>query len=137
MENRICIDGVWYVREIETTSPQNIISINPESVTHTISCGWESDNWAFEAIMLLKDDDPTDLYPDPMVYMTDKRATDRENWVKHDSDNPNWMFGVLNNDPESMPDAHAMFDKQGLDEFKAFLEYLIEKGWLMKNTKGL
>jgi hypothetical protein len=131
MENRICISGVWYVRETETTPPQNTININPESVTHTISCEWESDNWAFEATMICREDDPTDFYPDPTIDITDKRG-EYENWIKHDSDNPNWMFGVLNNDPESMPDAHAMFDAQGLAEFKAFLEYLIEKGWLIK-----
>jgi putative heme degradation protein len=38
----------------------------------------------------------------------------------------------LENDPESMRDALQMFDAQGLAEFKAFLEYLIERGWLMK-----
>jgi hypothetical protein len=31
-----------------------------------------------------------------------------------------------------MIDANEMMDEQGLTEFKAFLEYLIEKGWLGK-----
>jgi hypothetical protein len=127
MENRICIDGVWYVRE----TPPPTFKINPESVIHTMSCLWEVDDWVFEATMMLKDDDPTDFYPDPTIDITDKRG-DREDWIEHDCDNVNWFWGVLGNDPESMPDAHAMFDAQGLAEFKMFLEYLIEKGWLEK-----
>ena len=127
MENRICIDGVWYVRE----TPPPTFKINPENVIHTISCLWESGNWAFEATMMWREDDPTDFYPDPTIDITDKRG-DRDDWVEHDSDNPNWMFGVLNNDPESMVDADAMFDEQGLSEFRVFLKHLIEKGWLKK-----
>ena len=128
MENRICIDGVWYVRE---TSTPTTFKINPESVIHTISCLWESGNWGFEATMMCREDDPTDFYPDPTIDITDKRE-EYENWIKHECDNPNWMFGVLNNDPESMVDANEMMDEQGLSEFKAFLEYLIEKDWLKK-----
>jgi len=128
MENRICIDGVWYVRE---TSTPTTFKINPQNVIHTISCVWESDNWVFEATMMCREDDPTDLYPDPTIDITDKRG-EYEDWIKHDSDNPNWMWGVLENNPESMIDANEMMDKQGLTEFKAFLEYLIEKGWLGK-----
>ena len=127
MENRICIDGVWYVRE----TPPTIFKINPENVVHTISCIWESGNWAFEATMCLREDDPTDFYPDPTIDITDKRE-EYENWIKHECDNPSWMFGVLNNDPESMVEANKMMDEQGLTEFRAFLEYLIEKGWLKK-----
>jgi len=128
MENRICIDGVWYVRE---TSTPTTFKINPQNVIHTISCVWESDNWVFEATMICREDDPTDLYPDPTIDITDKRG-EYEDWIKHDSDNPNWMWGVLENNPESMIDANEMMDEQGLTEFKAFLEYLIEKGWLGK-----
>ena len=129
MENRICIDGVWYVRE--TSNPPPTFKINPENVVHTISCVWESGNWAFKATMMCREDDPTDFYPDPTIDITDKRG-DRDEWVEHDSDNPNWMFGVLENDPESMVDANEMMDEQGLAEFRAFLEYLIGKGWLKK-----
>lgn len=128
MENRICISGVWYVRETSTPQPTQF---NPEDLIHTMSCLWEGDNWVFEATMMLKEDDPTDFYPDPTIDITDKRG-DRDTWVEHDSDNPNWMFGVLNNDPESMVDADAMFDEQGLSEFRVFLKHLIEKGWLKK-----
>jgi hypothetical protein len=128
MENRICIDGIWYVRETPNLQPTQF---NPEHLIHTMSCLWEGDNWVFEATMMLRDDDPTDFYPDPTIDITDKRG-DRDEWVEHSSDNPNWMFGVLNNDPESMVDAEGMFDEQGLSEFKAFLKHLIEKGWLKK-----
>jgi hypothetical protein len=128
MQDRIEINGVWYVRETPNLQPTQF---NPEHLIHTMSCLWEGDNWVFEATMMLRDDDPTDFYPDPTIDITDKRG-DRDEWVEHDSDNPNWMFGVLNNDPESMVDADAMFDEQGLSEFRVFLKHLIEKGWLKK-----
>ena len=57
-------------------------------------------------------------------------AVDREDWVEEFCDNENWFLGVYNDSPESMPDAEAMFNPQGLAEFKAFLGYLINKGWL-------
>jgi hypothetical protein len=128
MKDRIEINGVWYVRETSTPQPTKF---HPEDLIHTMSCVWESDDWVFEATMMLRDDDPTDFFLDPTIDITDKRG-DRDEWVEHDSDNPNWMFGVLNNDPESMVDANEMMDEQGLTEFRAFLKHLIEKGWLKK-----
>jgi len=127
MEDGICIDGIWYVRETKSTP----VLINPEDVTYSTACEWESDKWAFKATRILRTDDPEDFYPDPILDITDKRE-EYEFWVKHDCDNPNWMFGVLNNDLASTADVDAMFDEQGLSEFRAFLEYLIEKGWLKK-----
>ena len=127
MEDRICIDGVWYVRETKSIP----VLIDPEDVTYTTACEWETDKWAFKATRILRADDPEDFYPDPVIDITDKRE-EQEFWVKHDCDNVYWFWGVLENDPESMRDALQMFDAQGLAEFKAFLEYLIERGWLMK-----
>jgi hypothetical protein len=42
------------------------------------------------------------------------------------------MFGVLEGNPDSVKDARETFDEQGLEEFKAFLRYLIKVGWLKK-----
>jgi hypothetical protein len=74
-----------------------------------------------------------DHYKDPYITITDKRPADRKNWIECDTDNPNWMFGVYEGNPESMEEAVEMFDKQGLDEFRAFIGYLIKIGWLIKS----
>ena len=53
MKDRIQVDGVWYVRESSTLS---ITEIKPRDVTNTLGCVWESDDWCFEATVILNDD---------------------------------------------------------------------------------
>jgi len=131
MKERIQVDGVWYVRE---TSTPSIVEINPRDVTNALSCTWESDNWCFEAIVILREGakDLTDTYPDPSITITDKRPVNRDDWKEDSSDNPNWFIGVLEGNPESMPEAEEMLDKQGIAEFRGFISYLIEKGWIVR-----
>lgn len=127
MEERICINGVWYVRE----KISNFNKIKSEDVTNTLNSIWESDNWCFESSLILKGEDPTDHYPDPSLTITDKRGL-RKDWVETETDNPRWMIGVLENDPESLVEANNIFTPEGLLEFQGFLDYLVDKGWLVK-----
>jgi len=131
MKDRIQVDGVWYVRESKTLP---IAEIKPRDVTNSLNCTWESDEWCFEAIVILKDDakDLTDIYPDPWVEITDKRPANRDDWKKDNSDNPRWFIGVLEGSDESMEDANEIFDEQGLSEFRGFISYLIDKGWITR-----
>jgi hypothetical protein len=127
MKDRIQVDGVWYVRENKTLP---IVEIKPRDVTNSLSCTWESDEWCFEATVILKDEakDLTDIYTDPWIEITDKRPANRDDWKKDNSDNPNWFIGVLEGSDESMEDANKIFDEQGLAEFRGFISYLIDKG---------
>jgi len=131
MEERIQVNGVWYVREINPT-PE--IEIKNKEVTFSMERVWESSDWCFIAHVIMLDGAETlkDHYPDPYIKITDKRPLDRENWIEDETDNPIFMFGVLEGNPDSMGDAREMFDEQGLEEFKAFLRYLIKVGWLIK-----
>lgn len=131
MEDRIQVNDVWYVRETDST-PE--IEIEEKDITFSMQRTWESNDWCFEASIIMKDSAETldDHYPDPYIMVTDKRSDDREDWVDDEIDNPNFMWGVLEGNPESMGDALDMFDAQGLEEFKAFLRYLIKIGWLIK-----
>ena len=131
MKDRIQVDGVWYVRETSTLS---IAEIKPRDVTNSLSCTWESDEWCFEATVILKDEakDLTDIYTDPWVEITDKRPANRDDWKKDNSDNPRWFIGVLEGSDESMPEAEEIFDKRGIAEFRGFISYLIDKGWIVK-----
>ena len=126
-KERIQINGEWYVKE-NTIEPL----INPEDVTHSIECVWENSNWGFVASLIAKEDDFNDCYDDVMVKVTDKRIKGNGNWGEDDIDNPKWIWGVLENDPESMEEADEMFDDEGLRYFKAFALYLVDKGWLKK-----
>ena len=134
MEDRIQVNGIWYVRETDPT-PQ--IEIDEMHVTFCMERVWESNNWCFVAKVIMRDEAETleDHYPDPFIDITDKRPTDRKDWVEDHTDNPNFMWGVLEGNPESMGDALDMFDAQGLEEFKAFLRYLAKIGWLIKTEK--
>jgi hypothetical protein len=131
MEERIQVNGVWYVREINPTSE---IEIKNKEVIFSMERVWESSDWCFIAHVIMLDGAETlkDHYPDPYIKVTDKRSLEREDWIEDDVDNPNFMFGVLEGNPDSMKDAREMFDEQGLEEFKAFLRYLIKVGWLKK-----
>jgi hypothetical protein len=131
MEERIQVNGVWYVREINPT-PE--IEIKNKDISFSMERVWESSDWCFIAHVIMLDGAETldDHYPDPYIKITDKRPLDRENWIEDDVDNPIFMFGVLEGNPDSMKDAREMFDEQGLEEFKAFLRYLIKVGWLKK-----
>ena len=132
MKDRIQVDGVWYVRENKTLP---IVEIKPRDVTNSLSCTWESDEWCFEATVILKDEaeNLTDIYTDPWIEITDKRPANRDDWKKDNSDNPNWFIGVLEGSDESMEDANKIFDEQGLAEFRGFISYLIDKGWVVKD----
>jgi acetone carboxylase gamma subunit len=132
MKDRILIDGVWYVRE---TSETKLKEIQNDDVTHSQRKTWETSNWCFEATVIMRDNAETldDHYPGPMVIITDKRPSERKDWVIHDDiDNPSWVLGVYEGDPEFMPDAHEMMDDNGIEEFRLFIGYLIKIGWLIK-----
>ena len=122
MENRIKIGDVWYVKEEQP---------NPIKMDVTTFNGrvYESDLYCFEATRILKDDGtPYDESCD--VKLTDKRV---KPWKDQYLDNSNWFIGVLENNPESMDDAHEMFCERGIEEFRAFVRDLIKVGWLDKN----
>ena len=131
MKERIQVTGVWYVRETPETE------IEDKDITVSIERTWESNDWCFVAATIMKDEAETldDHYPDPYIKITDKRSDDREDWVEDEIDNPLFMFGVLEGQSDSMKDANQMFDKQGLEEFRAFLLHLIKVGWLIKENK--
>ena len=132
MEERIEINGVWYIREDLAVCP---IEMDDVSIANSLECTYETGDWCFTASVILKEDAVllTDHYPDPYVLIVDKRSSDRSDWTEDSSDNPNWMIGILEGSPEAVSDAVKMFDTQGLAEFKRFLLHLVEKGWLVWN----
>jgi len=132
MENRIEVNGVWYVREDAIIDPLDHLEAEEITTTNSLTCTYESDDWAFEAFVILRDEAKTleDHYPDPSIQITDKRLPGRDAWTVEDVDNPIWMRSILENDPESMKEARDMFDPNGLREFKDFLRHLEQKGWL-------
>jgi hypothetical protein len=123
MENRIKIGDVWYVKE-----DQHIEEIEME-VTAFDGRVFETDLYCFEASRTLKDDGFA--YDDScFIELSDKRV---KPWKVEHLDNTKWFFGVLENNPESMEEAHELFCERGILEFRAFVRDLIRVGWLSKN----
>jgi len=120
MQDRIQIDGVWYVREQQ--EPEVEINIL-RSESRTI----ESDKYCFDAVRLERSDAPGTYYDGIDVKFTDKRT---KPWKEDFWDNDAWMRGVLINDPESLGHLKESVCLQGEAEFKTFLKALKEEGWL-------
>lgn len=130
MEDRIQVNGVWYVRETDAIpDPLRMTTIDEFDVTRSLRRVWENDDWAFEASILLAPDgtDLEDTWGDCWIMLTIKH-TDEE----HSIDNPRWMLGVLEGDPLSMEEANKMMTSEGIRLFRGFLSLLIKNGWLKK-----
>lgn len=122
MEYRIQVNGVWYVREQEDTTPE--VEIN---IIRTEARTIESDKYVFEAVRLEKSDAPGTYFDGIDINFTDKRERP---WKEEYWDNNAWMRGVLINDPESLENLRESVCLQGEAELKAFLKELKEEGWL-------
>jgi hypothetical protein len=120
MEDRIQINGVWYRREEEITVPKPKLEITRYEGMIT-----ESNLYCFKAEKIYKDLDSDEVYEGLDIEFTDKRNDSFEDW-----DNCKWMIAILNNEPEALETLRESVCLQGEVEFKAFLEVLVEKGWL-------
>ena len=133
-KDRIQIDGIWYVRETTKPiqDPVEMTVIDEFDVTRSFSRVWENDDWAFEAKILLAPDGTAleDTWGDCWIQITEK-----SNWEEWDIDNPRWMLGVYEGDPESMEEADRMMTPEGIRLFRGFIHLLIENGWLKKKTE--
>jgi hypothetical protein len=134
MQNRIEINGIWYVREDKQHTPV-IDEIDDEDVVDTLSCTWETDEFCFDATVILRDnaEELSDFYGSPFLKITDKRPSDRKDWIEHEVDNSLWFLGVLEGNPDSMEEAKEMFNDNGIQGFQRFISYLIQKGWLSES----
>jgi len=117
MENRIEINGVWYVRE-ESAAEENL------DITEFQGCVYETDKYCWEATRILKYDDK--YYDDIDIKFTDKRT---KPWFSMHWDNNFWFKSLLNDDREDA-EANSSMCKEGVADFKRFLRALQDKGWL-------
>lgn len=121
MENRIRINGEWYVKEDHTNEIEWDVTLFNGRV-------YESSLYCFEVNQGMRDDGG--VHEDCSMEVTDKR---KKPWKVEYVDNMNWAVGVLDNNPESMCDAKSMFCSQGLLEFRSVVKDLIKIGWIKKS----
>ena len=139
MEDRIQVNGVWYVKETTKAVSDSVSMtvIEEFDVTRSLSRVWENDDWAFDAKILLAPDgtELEDTWGDCWLTITEKVGDTNDAWVEHSIDNPIWMLGVYEGDPLSMREANKMMTSEGIELFRGFLSLLIKNGWLKKETK--
>jgi len=123
MEDRIQLNGEWYVREQSNPEPELDITDN---IIRFRGISYESDKYVFEATIIRKPGSEFEYY-DCDIEFKDKRTRP---WTEDLWDNPTWVKGVLNNNPESLEELRKTVCPQGEAEFKAFLKVLKQEGWL-------
>jgi hypothetical protein len=122
MENRIQVNGEWYVKELITTPPVKL------DLTYFEGCVYENDKYCFEVTRIYKDYDKVEFYSDCIgIKFTDKRTHPRKEdyW-----DSVGWLRGIFDNDRASIDEALEVMDEDGIKELKALVGELIEKGWI-------
>jgi hypothetical protein len=121
MQDRIEINGVWYIREDLADKQEEV------ELSFSLEAMYENDKYCWEATRLYKENSQTDFYDDIDIKFSDKRE---KPWKEEHWDNNSWMKGVMNNDPESLKDARESMCEDGIKSFKLFLNKLQEEGWL-------
>ena len=130
MENRIQVNGIWYVRE----TPEVSYVEEQYEVSDSLQCVYENSEWCFEASILLKRDatELTDTEGTPWIKITEKSRMVDNKTFEDEVDSEAWMLGVYDGAPESLKEANRIFDRDGLRYFTSFIGKLIEKGWLKR-----
>ena len=103
--------------------------------TFTEECIVETDKYCFVASRIKRDDGT--FYDDISVKVTDKTSGNRDTWKEDYWDNMNWLRGILNNNPESIPDfIESVPDARERQVFVQMLNKLIELDWFKLDKDG-
>jgi hypothetical protein len=123
-ENRIQINGEWYIKESTVATPE------PEALdlTYSESCIHETKKYAFQATRIYKDYTNAEFYDNcTYIEFTDKRPSTPiiDHW-----DNPNWLLSIYHNEKEALEEALELMDEDGVKELKSLVGELIKMGWI-------
>jgi len=125
MEDRIQVNGIWYVREDQTEKNEPLL-INDEDLTFSRKCTFENDNCLFEFEVLENDYDELIM---PSLQYCNKRVKDSK--VIHIADNENWFIRIINNEPLAFDDLDGEIDlTEDRQLLRQFLIKLQKKGWV-------
>jgi hypothetical protein len=132
MENRIEVNGVWYVREDAINDSLDHLEDEEIDLVFSEECAYETDKYCFVASRIRRDDS-SEFYPDITITFTDKRSGNRDTWKEDYWDNNNWFKGIVEGNPESIKSLNEEIElcSQGKRQLKGFLNRLVEEGWLV------
>lgn len=125
MEDRIQVNGVWYVRE-DQTKKNEPLQINDDELIFSRQCTFENDNCLFEFDILENKSDELIM---PSLTYCNKRIKDSK--VIHIADNENWFIRIINNEQLVFDDLDGEIDlTEDRQLLRQFLIKLQEKGWI-------
>ena len=120
-KDRIQIDGVWYIKEGVDNQAIDFDTVEYKGRVY------ESNLYCFDVTKIKRDDNG--YYDGVDVKFTDKRT---KPWKEDNFDNDRWLLGVLDNKPESIPQAKEMMCEQGIAELKAVVDDLLLIEWIKR-----
>ena len=132
MEDRIQINGVWYVKEEELDTVEYV-----KPTISQLEPGIKYDGFVFESNLYAFDctriyDEDGNLYKDGDVSIkfTDKSVVHDITEYQEHWDNADWMNGILENIDGAIEEAMESLCSQGLVELKEVLTTLRVAAWL-------
>ena len=129
MEDRIEINGVWYVREEQDKTPDDILDDSPTGYHGLVI---ENEDVCFELSILMDDDYETLNYKmGPALTVTFKDG-ERKNWIKEYWDNSSFLFDVFD-DPLLASEETPRLNPKDLLILKSILGKGIELGWFQEH----
>lgn len=122
MEDRIEINGVWYIREDLVESSESNSDLE---ITDFLGSVCETDDYSWEASKIYRDIESNEFYNDDInIKFYDKKLKEEEYW-----DNCQWMRNLLNGDKETIDTARKNMSMKGVQDFIKFLKILKKRGW--------
>ena len=119
-EDRIQINGTWYVKEEEQpqTEPQDLIYIQ--------QCLLELDDCMFEVSRIYSDyNNEIFLKNSVDIKYTNKLTKESDYW-----DNVTWIKGLFKGEKEALDEISDILNKSEIAQLKVFIGTLIENNWL-------
>jgi len=119
-EDRIQINGTWYVKEEMPTQTE------PQYLIYTQQCLLELDYCMFEAIRIYSDYNNNVFYGSGV----DIKYTNKQTKVEDCWDNNEWMKRLYDGDRETFNEASDTLNKFEIEQLRMFIGTLIENKWL-------
>ena len=125
MEDRIQINGVWYIKEEPDAIPEPQKELD---LAYAEMCSYEVLDYCFDATRMFKDYDSSEFYKNEIeIKFTDKRI---KVWKVDNWDSVAWLIDVYKGDKDAINDASELMDEDGIMELKQFIGHLIKIGWI-------
>jgi hypothetical protein len=129
-QERIQINGEWYVKETIATPPK---AIELSDLTFTAECIYETDDYLWIASKLARTHHTLELVGTDYYEGIDIKFTDKNTGIEEYWDNDKWILGVYHNDKESIKIAKESMSIEGIEIFRQYIKSLIMIGWLKDN----